>query len=156
MTGPTLLSVDDSSDDVMLLSLACRAAKVSFQFQSVDNGENAIAYLQGSQTYADRAQFPLPDLILLDLKMPGKSGFDVLAWIRSQSNLQGMPVVVLTSSVHAKDRARALELGARQYLVKPVSYEGLQSLVEIIDRQLTSQGALDLGPLEKLDSQQQW
>jgi len=134
MPVPTVLSVDDSSDDAVLLQLACSTAKISFRLQSVESGEEAIAYLEGHGKYVDRVHFPLPRLILLDLKMPGKTGFDVLSWIRASPQLSRIPVVVLTSSVHTEDRARALELGARQYLVKPVGYAALEKLAETVDR----------------------
>ena len=133
-----VLHVDDSSDDLTLTQFACAAAGVSFEVRSVESGEKAIAYLEGSQIFADRTKFPLPDLILLDLKMPGKSGFDVLAWIRSHSHQTNVPVIIFTGSVHAEDRLRATELGANQFWVKPADYEALQQLMRTLDRQLTS------------------
>jgi len=145
MSVPTVLSVDDSCDDAVLLRLACSTAKISFRLQSVQSGEEAIAYLEGRGKYADRVHFPLPDLILLDLKMPGKSGFDVLSWIRACPDLSRIPVLILTSSVHTKDRARALELGAKQYLVKPVGYAALEALAETVDRTLQQRALEDTG-----------
>ncbi len=153
MAVRTVLSVDDSTEDVILLRFACHAAKVCFGIQSVDSGETAIAYLEGSHGYADREKFPVPDLVLLDLKMPGKSGFDVLTWVRAHRSFGHMPIVVFTSSIHPEDRARALELGANQYLVKPVSYEALKRLMGIIDRSLASAGALDLRMLDVMSLQ---
>jgi len=145
MRAATILSVDDSSDDLMLLRLACGSANVSFQLLSVESGEKAIAYLETARGHSDRERFPLPDLMLLDLKMPGKSGFDVLTWIRTQPDFAHLPVIILTSSVHAEDRSRALSLGANQFLVKPVGYEGLRQLVRTLDQLLQPKGALDLG-----------
>lgn len=147
MPGPTVLTVDDSADDLMLLSLACEVAQVSFQVQSVQSGETAMAYLGGHQAYADRQIYPLPDLVLLDLKMPGKSGFDVLAWIRGQEHLKQLPVVIFTASVLVEDRERALELGATHFLVKPIGYEALQRLVREIDHLLTAEAAPDFNIL---------
>ncbi len=135
-----VLDVDDSSDDQMLTQFACDAAGVSFEVRSVSSGENAIAYLEGRQRYSDRKQFPLPNLILLDLKMPGKSGFDVLAWIRSRDELKQVPVIVLTGSVHTADREKAIELGANQFWVKPANYEALQELMRVVERELTTAG----------------
>lgn len=140
---PIVLAIDDNPDDLLLLKLACDAARVSFDFQSVESGERAIAYLQGDHPYADRKKFPLPDLILLDLKMPGKSGFELLAWLRCQADFRQIPVVIFTSSVHSKDRAQALELGAEQYVVKPVGYDALQQLMQDLDRLLGSRKGME-------------
>ncbi len=133
MAVPTVLTVDDSPDDLMLLSLACGSAKVCFALQSVQSGHCAIAYLQGSQAYADRGRFPFPDLILLDLKMPGKSGFEVLEWIRSRPETKVLPVIVFTSSTQPEDKQRACELGANDYWVKPVDYDELQGMMRTVD-----------------------
>jgi CheY-like chemotaxis protein len=149
MKPPTVLYVDDSADDMLLMKLACRNAQVSFQLQWAANGEAAIAYLKGSDAFADRKAFPFPHLILLDLKMPAKSGFDVLEWLRSQEFFRELPVVVFTSSVQEEDRTRAFELGAREFLVKPVSYRALQDLVRAIDSLLATGGSLDFGTLQQ-------
>jgi CheY-like chemotaxis protein len=133
---------------MMLVKLACRNARVCFQLQWAPNGAAAIAYLRGSESYADRAAFPFPDLILLDLKMPAKSGFDVLEWLRTEECLRQVPVVVFTSSVQEEDRARAFELGAKEFLVKPVSYRALQDLVRALDSLLASGGTLDFTTLQ--------
>jgi CheY-like chemotaxis protein len=145
MRTAIILSVDDSSDDLMLLRLACSAAKVSFELVCVESGEKAIAYLETARACADRDRFPLPDLILLDLKMPGKSGFDVLRWVRAQPDFNDLPVKILTSSVHSEDRALALSLGANQFLVKPVGYDGLKQLVRTLDELLMARGTPHLG-----------
>ena len=143
MTQPKILCVDDNADDLMLLRMACTAAKVSFQLLSIDCGEKAIAYLEGADGYADRERFPLPVLILLDLKMPGCSGFDVLAWVRSRPHFDNLPVIIFTSSIHPEDRTRAQALGASQFLVKPIGYEALQKLVQSLDQFLATRQTLD-------------
>ena len=84
----------------------------------VTDGQKAIDYLAGSGVFAERGKYPLPDMIFLDLKMPGRDGFDVLAWIR-QEHKSKVPVAVLTSSPEEIDRKRARELGADCYLLKP-------------------------------------
>ncbi len=150
----TVLSIDDNPDDFMLLRLACEAAGVSFRLEWAESGEEAIAYLEGAHGYADRDNFPLPNLILLDLKMPGISGFELLPWIRQHRDWSLLPVVVFTSSIHAEDRARALKLGANHFLIKPVNYEALQQLVQMIDQLLAATGPLNLGALQDLGSQQ--
>ncbi len=137
MAARTVLSVDDRIDDSMLLKLACGSAQVSFGFQSVQSGESAIAYLEGAHGFADRERFPAPDLVLLDLKMPGRSGFEVLEWIRRQTHLRDLPVIVLSSSDQQEDRARARQLGANDYWVKPVNYDQLQNLMRTVDTLLS-------------------
>lgn len=133
----TILAVDDSSDDLMLLELACGAAKVRFVLQTVRTGEAAIAYLEGTKGYADRERFPLPDLLLLDLKMPCVSGFSVLSWARTREMFRQLPIVVFTSSVQLEDRIRAMELGANAFVAKPVGFEALQRFVRALDGQVS-------------------
>src|ERR1044072_863856 len=91
----TVLTVDDSNDDTLLLRRACRRAKVRFSLQCVDDGTKAIAYLSGLDTFSDRSVHPLPNLILLDLKMPIKTGFEVLDWLPNQPQFKSLPVAVL-------------------------------------------------------------
>jgi CheY-like chemotaxis protein len=127
----TVLHVEDDPNDTLLLEHACRKAGVVFDLRAVSDGDQAIAYLRGLDDFSDRARHPLPNLILLDLKMPRLSGFDVLAWLRE--NLpNGAPVVVLTSSNHDADVKRAYDLGAKSYLVKPVGFEALVELVKTL------------------------
>jgi CheY-like chemotaxis protein len=133
MSQPTILHVDDDSNDVLLLQHACRKAGMSFDVQGVLDGEQAIAYLRGTDKFADREHYPMPRLILLDLKMPRLSGFEVLDWMRREDNLKRMPVVVLSSSNHDADIKRAYDLGANSYLVKPVGFDGLVELVKAVN-----------------------
>lgn len=128
----TILHVEDDPNDTLLLEHACRKAGVIFDLQAVSDGDQAMAYLRGINAYSDRAKHPMPRLILLDLKMPRVSGFDVLAWLRSEDGLRELPVVVLTSSNHDADVKRAYELGAKSYLVKPVGFEALVELVRTL------------------------
>ena len=99
----------------------------------LENGEDAVAYLAGEGEYADRGRFPLPVLVLLDLKLPRKSGHEVLAWLREQPGLKRLPVAVLTSSRESADVNRAYDLRANSYLVKPVSFENLVEMVRALD-----------------------
>jgi CheY-like chemotaxis protein len=128
----TVLHVEDDPNDTLLLEHACRKAGVIFDLQAVSDGDQAIAYLSGLNDFSDRGKHPLPDLILLDLKMPRVSGFDVLNWLQSETSLRGVPVVVLTSSNHDADVKRAYDLGAKSYLVKPVGFEALVELVRTL------------------------
>jgi len=128
-SNPTVLYVDDDDNDVVLLKHAIRSAGLRFNVQSVTDPENAVSYLSGNGLYADRKCFPVPSLVLLDLKMPRMSGLEVLTWIRNQPLLKRIVVIVLTASSHAMEINRAYELGANSYLVKPVE---LTSLIEMV------------------------
>ena len=130
----TVLCVDDSSDDTLLLRRACRRAGVKFLLQSVDDGDKAIAYMTGIQAYSDRTTYPVPILILLDLKMPTRSGFDVLEWLRTQPHYKTLPVAILTSSHHDSDVREAYQKGANCFLTKPVEYEALIDLARALDK----------------------
>src|SRR5256885_179983 len=100
---PTVLHAEDDPNDVALMKHACVAAKVSFQLMPASDGEKAIQYLSGDGIYADRAVYPFPALVFLDLKMPRKGGIEVLQWIRKHPSLRGLPVLILTSSRHEVD-----------------------------------------------------
>src|SRR5262245_23868845 len=104
------LLVDDTDDDVQLVRRAFIKAKVLNPLQTVKNGEEAIAYLSGTGKYANRVEFPLPSLVLLDLKLPGLDGFDVLRWVRQQEGLKALRVVVLTASDDMRDVNTAYQL----------------------------------------------
>ncbi|MDB6017399.1 MAG: two-component system response regulator [Pedosphaera sp.] len=127
----TVLHVDDDSNDVMLVEMAFRKAKVGVHLKATHDGDQAIDYLSGNGFYTDRSHHPLPALLLLDLKLPRKSGLEVLAWLRSQPQpqLKRLPVVMLTSSNQLSDINAAYDLGANSYLVKPGD---LSDLVELI------------------------
>ena len=128
----TILLVDDSENDLALMNIAFRRAELNSPLQVVHNGEEAIAYLAGEGRYTDRNEFPLPAVMLLDLNMPMKDGFDVLAWLRKQSGLKRLSIIVLTSSLRPKDVERAFELGAHSYLVKPVALEDLVAMIRCL------------------------
>lgn len=128
----TLLVVEDEANDRFLIERALRKAQIANPVQMVVDGEEAIAYLSGDDRFADRKKYPLPMLVLLDLKMPRRSGLEVLEWIRSNPKLRTLPVVVLTSSPDGSDVQRAYEAGANSYLVKPVAFEGLHRMIEAL------------------------
>jgi CheY-like chemotaxis protein len=95
----------------------------------LQNGDDAVAYLAGQPPYENRTAYPLPTLLLLDIKLPRRSGHEILAWIRArQGELGRLPVVILTSSRQSVDVTRAYDLGANSYLVKPESAEQLAAL----------------------------
>ena len=128
----TILLVDDSVNDLMLLRLAFQKAEFKNQLQIVHNGEDAIAYLKGEGDYSDRSQYPLPAVMLLDLNMPMKNGFDVLAWVRAQPVLKRLTIIILTASMRTEDVERAFDLGATSYLVKPSKIDGLIDMVRCL------------------------
>jgi len=128
----TILLVDDSESDIFLLCKAFSKAEFNPSVQEVHNGEEAIAYLAGDGAYSDRAQFPLPAMMLLDLNMPMKNGFDVLTWLRAQPGLKRLTVVMMTASMRKEDVVRAFDLGANSFLVKPSGMEQLVAMVRFI------------------------
>ena len=129
----TVLHIDDDPNDTMLLQAATRKAAVEFMLHNVEDGEAAIDYLSGEGMYADRNRFQLPSLILLDLKMPRATGFEVLRWIRNHPELGNLPVVVLSGSELQEDIRHAYSVGANSYLVKPLGFDALVTLVKSID-----------------------
>ena len=130
VTENTILLVDDDANDVFLLRRAFQKAMLANPLQVVRDGEEALTYLAGKSPYNDRGSYPLPALVLLDLKMPRRSGFEVLEWLRHQPGLQRLVVVVLTSSNQHSDVNRAYDLGANSYLVKPAGFDRLLEMVK--------------------------
>jgi CheY-like chemotaxis protein len=132
LTWPTILHVEDNLGDKELLEHACRAAEVKCNLIWVEDGEAAVEYLSGTGCYAQRDQFPAPSLVLLDLKMPRRNGFEVLEWLRQHPSLKWLPVVVFTASNSAKDIRRAFELGANSLIVKPTAYRDLVEYIKTL------------------------
>jgi CheY-like chemotaxis protein len=129
MARNTILVVDDDPADTALIKHVFGASKIRNPIQAVGDGEQAIAYLKGEGVYAQRESYPYPILLLLDLKMPIKSGFDVLEWLQRQPNPTGMAVVVLTGATDTRDLNRAYQLGAHSFLTKPLEREELMNLI---------------------------
>ena len=126
----TILLVEDDPNDTALLQRIFDRLEVPKGIQVVPNGELAIAYFEGRGEFADRARYPLPNLVFLDLQLPSMSGFEVLTWVRQQPRLVKTQVVVLTGSSKSLDVYNAYELGANSYLVKPVRPEDLANLAQ--------------------------
>ena len=124
-----ILYVEDEESDVVLLQHVLGKAGIQNPLQTVKDGKEAKDYLSGEAPFDDRQAHPLPGLVLLDLNLPYWSGFEVLEWIRQQPQLRGLPVVVFTSSNRPDDIARAYDLGANGYVVKPNALAELTSLV---------------------------
>jgi CheY-like chemotaxis protein len=118
----TILIVDDDENDRFFIERVFKMANSPVHLRFAFDGEEAMAYLSGKGKYHDRARFPVPALILLDLKMPRVTGFDVLEWLKSREGVRRLPVVVLSSSSLQSDVNRAYELGANAYLIKPLSF----------------------------------
>jgi len=128
-----ILLAEDVPNDVLLIQRAFQRNHVANPVQVVRDGEEALAYLSGQAPFADRERHPLPVLMLMDLKMPRKSGLEVLEWVRRQPGLKRLPIIVLTSSNQSPDINRAYELGANSYLVKPAGFDSLLDLVKNLD-----------------------
>jgi CheY-like chemotaxis protein len=114
-----ILVAEDDANDVFFLRRAFQKAELRCKILDVPNGQVVVDYLSGSAPYDDRSRYPLPQLLLLDLKMPLMSGFEVLEWLKGQPDLSDLPALVLSSSAHQEDVVRARALGARDYHVKP-------------------------------------
>ncbi|MCK4255749.1 response regulator [candidate division WOR-3 bacterium] len=130
---PNILLVEDDPNDVLLIKRAFRKINFSHSLQVVEDGEEAIAYLAGQSLYVNRERYPLPSLVLLDIKLPRKSGFEVLDWLRKQPALKRLPVVVVTSSRDSIDINRAYDLYANSYLVKPFNFNDWLEMVEALN-----------------------
>jgi len=122
MPDGVILLAEDCEDEVLLIRRAFAEARFLNPLHVVSDGDEVIAYLKGDRKYANREEYPLPGLLLLDLKMPRKDGFEVLRWIRQQPELRALRVVVLTASDHIQDVNRAYQMGANSFLVKPVDF----------------------------------
>jgi len=125
-----ILLIEDEASDALLIKRAFEKAGFDFKFWRLKHGEEAINYLSGVSPFDDRETHPLPDVILLDIKLPRRTGFEVLEWLRSQPpGLSRIPVVMLTSSRHSVDVNRAYDLRANGYLTKPDTAHQLQEMM---------------------------
>jgi len=129
-----ILLVEDSGDDAVIVRRAFEKLGVLNRIELVTDGDEAISYLAGAGVYADRERYPMPGLVLLDLKMPRRDGFEVLEWIRFQPELSRLPVVVLTTSDEIKDMSRAYAAGANSFLVKPMEFENYVGLLQTVKK----------------------
>lgn len=123
-----ILLAEDEEADAFFISRAVSRSGIPNDLYVLRDGEEVIAYLKGEGKYGHRAEFPVPNLLLLDLDMPRKDGFAVLEWVRNQRELKQLRVLVLTSSGRVQDMARAYKLGADSFLVKPSDFSNLLQL----------------------------
>ena len=130
---PVILQVEDDPNDVLLLQRAFKKVGIDAELRVVPDGEELIRYLNGAGAFRDRARFPLPSLVLLDIKLPRSSGLDVLRWMRSQPGGWRVPVVMLTSSKQPLDVDRCYEAGASGYIVKSIDFESLVRSLRAVD-----------------------
>ncbi|MEY2466800.1 MAG: hypothetical protein QOD03_1321 [Verrucomicrobiota bacterium] len=130
-TSPILL-VEDDINDVFFFQRAAEKAALTRKVQVARDGQEAVGYLSGEGEFADREKYPLPCLIILDLNMPRKNGFEVLEWLREMPPLDTLPAVILTSSQAERDRQQAYDLGAKAYFVKPSDPAKLVELLKVI------------------------
>ncbi|HWC19561.1 MAG TPA: response regulator [Terriglobales bacterium] len=125
-----ILLVEDESADALLIKRALEKTGLDFKLSRLKHGDEAIDYLSGTPPFQDRETHPLPDVILLDIKLPRRTGFEVLEWVRSQApGISRIPVVMLTSSRHSVDVNRAYDLRANGYLTKPDTANRLQEMM---------------------------
>jgi len=129
----TVLIADDDQNDVFFLRRAFQKSGLGHHLFEVQDGQQAVDYLSGAPPFQDRNKYPLPSLLLLDLKMPRMTGFEVLSWLQNQSSLKQMPVVVLSGSNQARDVEQARSLGAAEYQVKPADFDALMKFVREVD-----------------------
>lgn len=129
-TDKVILLVEDNEDDVFLTEMALKQAGCENPLLVVTDGQEAVDYLSGTGQFADREKFPFPSLILLDLKLPYRTGLEVLQWMREQRQLPGTFVAVLTSSNEPSDLKKAYDLGAKTYLVKPPTPQMLYDIIK--------------------------
>jgi len=132
MQHQVLLVAEDDASDALLLERALRRTGSLFRMIRVANGEEAIAYVEGRGDYGNRQIHPVPQVVLLDLKMPRKDGFDVLRWRRETPGGARLPMVVFSSSNLRQDVDLAYALGANSYVVKPTAPERLESMVRAL------------------------
>jgi CheY-like chemotaxis protein len=127
-----ILLVEDNIMDIELTLDAFKEAKLLNGIYVASTGEEALNYLMGTDKYADRNTYPIPELVLLDLKLPGIDGFEVLHQIKSTPVLKRLPVIILTSSKEEADRALSYDIGTNSYLIKPISFDGFLEVVKQI------------------------
>ena len=130
----TVLLVEDDLNDIFLVKRAFKVAHIHNPLQVVTDGVEAIQYLGGEGKYADRGAYPLPRLIVMDIKMPRSTGFEVLEWVKGDGRpLRRIPIVIVYSSDNPADINRAYELGANAYMVKPMDYRAVEHLFQTIN-----------------------
>lgn len=132
MTKAPILLVDDDENDLYLLKYALNQAGVANKVITAVDGQESLDYLFGREKFGDREVYPLPSLLLLDLKLPLKSGFEVLREVRAAPRFRNLVVIVVSASGHMEDVQRAYELGANSYIMKPSGMDELRRIAELV------------------------
>lgn len=128
----SILIVEDNEDDVMLIRRALRKGGIDAPFVLARNGDEAVTYFSSAGQDQDAPMNPLPTVVLLDLRLPGKSGLEVLEWLKSHERFALLPVIVFTNSVEETDVRQAYALGANSYLKKPYTSAATMELLKIV------------------------
>jgi CheY-like chemotaxis protein len=140
MTDSLVLYVEDVETDVVFVQRAFAYLRSAKPLRVVRDGREAVDYLAGNGRFSDRQRYPLPGLVLLDLKLPGLRGFEVLQWIRQHPQFRSLPVVIFSASALEADQERAREMGANEYVVKPNDMSAITGLLQgVCDRWLASE-----------------
>lgn len=129
--GLHILLLEDNPDDVFFVQRALEETAAGHRLRAVENGEEGIAYLRGEGRYADRIAFPVPNIILTDLKMPRMSGFEFLTWLRKHPECSVIPTVVISSSAIESDVRKAYQMGANAFIRKPTALPELVNLIRV-------------------------
>ena len=130
----TILIAEDDENDISLLEVALRRAGINNPLQFVQDGEQAIDYLCQRNGFTDRSRFPFPTVVILDIKMPRRSGLEVLQWLREHPECSVIPSIVLSASAEPQDVQKAYELGASTYFQKPASIDELTEMMRAINQ----------------------
>jgi CheY-like chemotaxis protein len=133
LNNDLVLVAEDNPDDALLLRRAVEKAGIRAQVKIVSDGEELLLYLQGRGAYSNRADWPLPSLIILDLKMPRKSGLEVLEWLSQNRDLAIVPTIVLSASNLENDVRTAYHHGANTYFVKPTTFDELVETMRMLE-----------------------
>jgi len=129
MMNQAILMVEDNEEDAIMVREALRNAGVKNSIHTVTDGDLAIAYLKGEGAFADRDKFPVPSILLLDLKMPRVSGFQVMEWLRAQERFRKLLIVVLSGYNELREVQQAYRLGAHSFLIKPCTAQDIENLM---------------------------
>jgi CheY-like chemotaxis protein len=127
---PTLLIVEDNEDDIFFVERIFKQIGARCELRFARDGIEAIEYLSGKGAFQDRAKYPMPTIILMDLKMPRRNGFEVLEWMHNQAEIRLIPTIVVTSSTLQEDVTRAYRLGANAVMNKPVDKDSLLQMLK--------------------------